>query len=178
MKKEIGRLFDKKTTDSLIGLLFEVPNGVLKMIEGTNAVEWSRSLGVIETKEDCVRVVFSSRSAIESELDASIEELNARAQAIGATVHHHGRYPGWAYNPDSPLRERYLALCEKMGMPTTVRVIHAGLECGVIASNLPGLDAISFGPNMADIHSPEEALDLASTARFWQKLVLLLKEPF
>ena len=177
-KPEVNGLFDKKMTDGLVKLLFEVPNGVLKMIDGTNAVEWSRSLGVIETKEDIVRVVFSSRSAIESELDASVDELNARAEAIGATVHHHGRYPGWEYNPNSAIRERYLALCEKMGMPTNVRVIHAGLECGVIASNLPGLDAISFGPNMADIHSPEEALDLASTARFWQKLVMLLAEPF
>ena len=59
-------------------------------------------------------------------------------------------------------------------MPATVRVIHAGLECGVIASRLPGLDAISFGPNLSDIHSPEEALDLASTERFWRRLVALL----
>ena len=174
-KEGVDRVFDKATTEHLVDLLATVPNGVLKMIDGTNAVEWSRSLGVIETKDAHVRVVFSSRSAIESELDASIEELDGRASQIGATVHHHGRYPGWEYRPDSPLREKYLRVCEVLGMPSTVRVIHAGLECGVIASNLPGLDAISFGPDLSDIHSPEESLDLASTERFWKKLVALLQ---
>ena len=161
-------------TKHLTLLLSTVPNGVLKMIDGTDAVEWSRSLGVIETKETEIRVVFSSRSAIEHQLDASIAELDACAEKIGAKVHHHGRYPGWEYNPNSPIREKYLAVSASLGMPSSVRVIHAGLECGVIASNLPGLDAISFGPNMADIHSPEESLDLASTERFFKKLAALL----
>ncbi len=166
---------DRVSSGRLITLLGSVRNGVLKMGYGAeNFVEWSRSLGVIETREDKIRVVFSSRSSIECQLDASIAELDALAELIGAEVSHHGRYPGWAYSPVSPIREKYLRVSEALGTPATVRVIHAGLECGVIASHLPGLDAISFGPNMRDIHSPEEALDLASTARFFEKLKALL----
>lgn len=170
-----AQMADRLSSERLITLLASVRNGVLKMSYGAAGfVEWSRSLGVIETKDGTVRVVFSSRSSIESQLDASIAELDALARLIGAEIHHHGRYPGWAYSPDSPIREKYLQVSKELGMPATVRVIHAGLECGVIASRLPGLDAISFGPNLSDIHSPEEALDLASTERFWRRLVALL----
>lgn len=171
------RMCDRSSSQKLVTLLGCVRNGVLKMSYGVKGfVEWSRSLGVIETKGDVIRVVFSSRSSIEDQLDASIAELNAFAALVGAEIRHHGRYPGWAYNPDSAIREKYLRICrEELDCPSTARVIHAGLECGVIASNLPGLDAISFGPNLADIHSPEESLDLASTERFWKKLVALLK---
>lgn len=170
-----ARMCDRLSSERLITLLGSVRNGVLKMGYGTeNFVEWSRSLGVIETKGDAIRVVFSSRSSIEAQLDASTAELDALARLIGAEVSHHGRYPGWEYNPVSPIREKYLRVSQELLMPATVRVIHAGLECGVIASNLPGLDAISFGPNMRDIHSPEEALDLKSTERFFRKLAALL----
>ena len=169
------RMLDRTTSERLVTLLGSVRNGVLKMGYGAeNFVEWSRSLGVIETRDDVIRVVFSSRSSIECQLDASIAELDALARLIGAEVTHHGRYPGWAYSPVSPIREKYLRVSEALGMPATVRVIHAGLECGVIASHLEGLDAISFGPNMRDIHSPEEALDLKSTERFFEKLKALL----
>lgn len=169
------RMCDRFSSERLITLLGSVRNGVIKMGYGAeNFVEFSRSLGVIETKEDVIRVVFSSRSSIEAQLDASIAELDAFSRLIGAEASHHGRYPGWAYSPVSPIREKYLRVSESLGMPATVRVIHAGLECGVIASNLPGLDAISFGPNMRDIHSPEEALDLKSTERFFKKLAALL----
>ena len=170
-----ARMADRVTSERLITLLGSVRNGVLKMSYGVAGfVEWSRSLGVIETKGDVIRVVFSSRSSIESQLDASITELDALAHLVGAEITHHGRYPGWAYSPESPIREKYLRVSKELGMPATARVIHAGLECGVIASHLPGLDAISFGPNLSDIHSPEEALDLASTERFFRKLVALL----
>lgn len=171
-----ARMMDRDGTRKLVTLLGCVRNGVLKMSYGVKGfVEWSRSLGVIETNGDVIRVVFSSRSSIEDQLDASIAELNGLAALVGAEIRHHGRYPGWAYDPDSKIREKYLRICrEELGTPATARVIHAGLECGVIASHLTGLDAISFGPNLADIHSPEEALDLASMERFWKKLVALL----
>ena len=170
------RMADRTTSTRLITLVGTVANGVLKMSNGiAGFVEFSRSLGVIETTEESFRVVFSSRSSVEEQLDHSVAELNALAALIGATVHHHGRYPGWAYDPDSKLREKFLKVSEELGAPATARVIHAGLECGVIASNLSGLDAVSFGPNMQDIHSPEETLDLASTERFFKKLSALLK---
>lgn len=169
------QMLDRSTTQNFLALLGCVQNGVLKMsYDVTGFVEWSRSLGVIETNGDGIRVVFSSRSSIEEQLDASIAELNAWATLVGAEIRHHGRYPGWAYSPDSPLREKYLRVCEELGTPAKACAIHAGLECGVIASHLPGLDAISFGPALSDIHSPEEALDLASMERFWKKLVALL----
>ena len=172
----VSRMISAEDTRRIATLLGCVRNGVLRMSTRVKGfTEWSRSLGVLYTEDEQVHIVFSSRSAIEAQLDASIAELDAWVATVGGTANHYGRYPGWDYNPDSPVREKYLRICrEVLGIEATARVIHAGLECGVIASHLPGLDAISFGPNMADIHSPDEALDLASVERFWKKLVAML----
>lgn len=171
-----ARMADAVTSRNLVAFLGTVRNGILKMSNRMKGfVEWSRNLGVIRMEGDKLDFVFSSRSAIESQLDASIAELNALAELCGLAVRHYNRYPGWNYRENSPLRDKYVKACrEELGMETEVTVIHAGLECGVISSMLPGLDAISFGPNMHDIHSPNEALELDSTERFFRKIVALL----
>ncbi|MBQ5792433.1 MAG: aminoacyl-histidine dipeptidase [Clostridia bacterium] len=167
---------DQDSTKRVICAIATVASGVLAMsnhIEGL--VEYSRNLGIIRTAEDCVHLTLSSRSAIESQLDASIDELDALAALCGASTRHHSRYPGWSYAKQSPIREEYLAAyAELFGKTPEVSVIHAGLECGIIRSRLPRMDMISVGPNMRDIHSPDERLDLASCARFWQVIAHVL----
>ena len=153
------------------------PNGVLEMsrdLEGL--VEFSRNLGVITTEGNAIRFAFSTRSAMESRIDATVDELDTFASVIGATVRHHGRYPGWKYETRSPLRDAYLHAYEKVcGKKAETNVIHAGLECGMIASKIPGMDIISIGPTMYNIHSPEEALSLSDTETFWKTLVELIQ---
>ncbi len=164
---------DEKTTDSIIAFLTTVKTGVLKMsnqIKGL--VEYSRNLGVVETNGERVKFVLSSRSSLEAQLDLSFRELDTLAVLVGARCRHYARYPGWEYAPTSPLRDKYIASFKKLyGKDLTVGVIHAGLECGILSSKTPRLDIISVGPNMHDIHSPNEHLELASCERVWNVLL-------
>ncbi|MBQ9784841.1 MAG: aminoacyl-histidine dipeptidase [Clostridia bacterium] len=154
----------------VVAILATVDNGIKEMNRDVaDLVEWSRNLGVVRTENGAVSFVFSSRSALESRLDASIDELDALARVMGCTSSHYSRYPGWEYAPVSPLRDAYMAAYRAVtGKDARVEVIHAGLECGIIYSKLPDMDIISIGPDMRDIHSPDERLDLASVEVFWK----------
>ena len=169
---------DQGSTMRVICAVGTVANGVLAMsnnIEGL--VEYSRNLGIVRTEQGCVRLTLSSRSAIESQLDASIDDLDALATLCGGSARHHSRYPGWSYAKESPIRDQYLAAYRDLfGKTPEVSVIHAGLECGIIRSRLPEMDMISVGPNMRDIHSPAERLDLASCERFWQVIAKIMAQ--
>ena len=168
---------DKDSTKRVICAIATVASGVLAMsnnIEGL--VEYSRNLGIIRTAEDSVHLTLSSRSAIESQLDASIDELDALAALCGGSTRHHSRYPGWSYAKESPIRDEYLAAYKALfGKTPEVSVIHAGLECGIIRSRLPEMDMISVGPNMRNIHSPDEALKLDSFERFVTVILELMR---
>ncbi|MBQ9773420.1 MAG: aminoacyl-histidine dipeptidase [Clostridia bacterium] len=156
----------------VLAVLATVDNGIKEMNRSIKGlVEWSRNLGVVRTQGAEVTFVFSSRSAMESRLDASIDEIDTLAAIVGGKTNHHSRYPGWEYAPVSPLRDAYLAAYRTVtGKEARVDVIHAGLECGIISSHLPDMDIISIGPDMHDIHSPAERLDLASVELFWKTL--------
>ncbi len=167
---------DRASTDRALMLLASMPNGVFEMnrnVEGL--VEYSRNLGVVRTEEGKMTCVFAARSSMEARLDASCAGLDAVARAIGAETRHHSRYPGWTYAPESPLRKAYREAYRRVtGQEAVVNTIHAGLECGIISSKVPGMDIISIGPDMKDIHSPDEALSLPSVAVFWDTLVELI----
>ena len=169
---------DKDSTARVVCAMGTVANGVLAMsnnIEGL--VEYSRNLGIVRTEQSSVHLTRSSRSAIESQLDASIDDLDALTTLCKGSARHHSRYPGWSYAVESPLRDQYLTAYEGLfGKTPEVSVIHAGLECGIIRSKLPDMDMISVGPNMRDIHSPAERLDLASCERFWQVIAKMLAQ--
>ena len=167
---------DQNSTARVICAIATVANGVLAMSNNiAGLVEYSCNLGIIRAEQSCVHLTISSRSAIESQLDASINELDALATLCSGSARHHSRYPGWSYAKESPIREEYLAAYAKLfGKTPEVSVIHAGLECGIIRSRLPEMDMISVGPNMRNIHSPDERLDLASCARFWQVIAAIL----
>ena len=84
-------------------------------------------------------------------------------------------YPGWQYNPNSELLRIFKEVwVEKFGEEPKVVAIHAGLECGLFAKKISGLDLISLGPNMYDVHTPDERLSISSTIRIWEYLKLVL----
>ena len=174
---EADMMMDSVFTERIIGLLCGVPNGVFEMNQNISGlVEYSRNLGVVETESDLIRFVFASRSAMESRLDASIRELDAIARVIGAQTSHYARYPGWEFSKESELREKYGAAYRAVtGKDVIVKVIHAGLECGLIYASLTGMDIISIAPNLQNLHSPDEALDLASTEIFWKTFARLME---
>jgi dipeptidase D len=169
-------MLSRADTDRVIAILACAANGVLAMSHAAEGmVEFSRNLGVIRTEGDEITFVFSSRSAIEGQIDASTRELDALARLTGCATRHYSRYPGWNFAPTSALRDAYRnAYAAVTGKTAGVNVIHAGLECGIIYSKKPGMDIISIGPDMQDIHSPKEKLDLSSVEVFWQTLAELI----
>lgn len=170
-------MMDQHSTDRVVALLCSVPIGVFEMNRSIKGlVEYSRNLGVVETKSDAVRLVFSSRSAMESRLDASIRELDAVARVVDAKTKHYARYPGWEFSEQSELRNKYSEAYRAVtGKDVVVKVIHAGLECGIIYASVSGMDIISIAPNLQNLHSPDEALDLASTELFWKTFAKLME---
>ena len=166
------------STRRVVGLLNEVPNGVQawsRDIEGL--VQTSLNLGILKTEADHVRMTFSVRSSVNDEKLALIYALKAAGQKFGASYDEHGAYPAWEYRKDSPLRDLMIRVFERLyGRKPVVEAIHAGLECGLFSGKLPGLDCVSFGPDMQDIHTTRERLNIASAARTWNYLLAVLKE--
>lgn len=158
--------------------LFALPNGIQAMsADMPGLVETSLNLGILELTEDGLHAEFSVRSSVESAKNALIGRLEAVMKLSGGHNEVTGDYPGWTYRVDSPLREKMVALYERMyGRRPEVEAIHAGLECGLLGSKIEDLDCVSIGPDMQDIHTTEETLSISSTARVWEFLVKLLEE--
>ena len=175
---DVEDMMDATATARVIGLLANAPCGVLAMNpDVADLVEYSRNLGILRTTPEAVRITFTSRASRESRLDATVSALDALAAALGATVNHHSRYPGWEYAPVSPVRDAYTkAYTSLYGGDVKVVAIHAGLECGYIKRQLPDMDIISIGPDMKDIHSPDEMLYLDSVERVWRALARLMAD--
>lgn len=170
--------FDADFSARLLAAIGNAPCGVIEMsrdVEGL--VEWSSNLGVITTADDRVTLTFQSRSTIEARLDHTTRIIDALAKACGGRAKHHGRYTGWNFEKDSPLRDSYLATYRELfdGEAKPV-IIHAGLECGLIRAKIPDMDMISIGPENIGLHSPSERLNIASAERFWQILEKMLSE--
>lgn len=160
----------------LLDLLCGLPHGAASMsrdIEGL--VETSDNLATVKMEEAAVRIRLSARSSVAAALDSTIGQICAVGALAGAKVVPGGGYPGWEPNMSSEL----LALSKEVfieiwGKEPNVTAIHAGLECGLIGENLPGMDMISFGPELESVHSPDERAQISSTARFWEAVKSLL----
>lgn len=167
-----------EATDRLLRMLNEMPCGVMAMSRALpDLVETSLNLGIIRTEEEAIAVTYSLRSSENEEKQRLLDRLTAIAAHYGATVSTRGDYPGWSYRTDSRLqRTACRVFRERYSREATVVTIHAGLECGIFAEKLPGLDCLSLGPDNYDIHTTEERLSLSSTVRVYDFLLHLLKE--
>ena len=174
--ERFGELFDAPMTGRLVNLL-SAPNGVLAMEEKIpDLVQFSRNLGVIRTEEQGIKIIFSSRSAKDEQIDASLSELDGYALRTDAEITHHSRYPGWEIAEHSELREKYAEVFRRLfGRELRIASIHAGLECGLIKQALPTMDLISCGPMIENLHSPDERLNLLSLERFFLLITEVLK---
>ncbi len=164
----------KKAAALLLGL----PGGVQSMsADMPGLVETSLNLGVLQINTEKMEAMYAVRSSIESSKDALLKKMEAIIYLAGGKYTCTGSYPGWAYRVDSPLRDKMIALYEEMyGTKPQVEAIHAGLECGLLASKIADLDCVSFGPNMYNIHTTEEYLSISSVARVWEYIVRLLEK--
>ena len=171
-----GNALTSEFTSKVISLLCAVPNGVQKMsaeIEGL--VQTSLNLGIAKLGST-MNLTFSVRSSVNAEKVALLQQLRDLATEYGAEYSQMGDYPAWEYRADSKLRDLMVETYARMfGAEPKVVAIHAGLECGLLSEKLPGLDCVSIGPQMHDIHTSREKLEIASTERTWNFLLEVLK---
>ena len=172
-------MLDADTTRRIVLPMTVAAVGVMAMNHNVGMVEFSRNMGVVRLEENSqtLRLVFSSRSPKESQLTASIAELDALAALVGGSFQHHSRYPGWDYAPVSPLRDAYIAAYVGLyGEQPVIKSIHAGLECGLLKAKIPDLDIIAIGANLENIHSPAEKMDLRSCEKIWTIIAAILAQ--
>ena len=171
-----GNSLTSESTGKVVGLLCAAPNGVQawsKDIEGL--VQTSLNLGIAKLGER-FSTGFSVRSSVNTEKQELLEQLKTLAGFYEASYSQSGEYPAWEYRKDSRLRDTMVRVYREMfGREPQVLAIHAGLECGILGEKLPGLDCVSIGPQMYDIHTSREKLDVASTERTWRFLLEVLK---
>jgi dipeptidase D len=173
-----GYVFDEATKAAVVQLLSLIPNGVLSMDKAIpNLVRTSSNLGVVTTNEENVVMQSLARSSLRSQTDDVQRVLKTLAETVGCEFRADSYFPGWPYRPDSELRPVFQEVYERQfGEPLDVKAIHAGLECGVLIGKLPDLDAVSYGPNLYDIHTPQEHLSISSVERSWAFLTAVLSE--
>ena len=174
----ITKVLSKETLSKVKMLYLLTPYGIKTMsadIEGL--VESSSNLGIVTTKDDKISFSNSYRSSVKSIKDDIFEQLKTIAEATNASLHVEGIYPEWEYKKDSILRDKFVEVYEKLYSKTpTITALHAGLECGLLSEILNGVDMIAFGPDIDDVHTPDEKLGITSTKRSWEYLCAVLKE--
>ena len=168
---------DEVTTGRVICMLTCLPNGVQAMsprIPGL--VQTSLNLGILTCGEKELKAVFGVRSSVDSQKEMLKEQLACLMEQLGGAATYESEYTGWEYQPDSPLRELMVEVYrDQYGKEPRVEAIHAGLECGLFAGKLPGLDCVSMGPDLLDIHTPRERMSISSVQRTWKFLTEVLR---
>ena len=168
---------NRKDSEQWIHLLNVIPHGVMaNSVKMKGLVETSLNPGILNVSAVEGMVSTSVRSSNAAAKEALINQLKSLAALCDATVGIRGDYPGWDYDPDSPLREKMVAIYEEMyGVKPQIEAIHAGLECGIFQSKIPGLDCVSIGPDMQDIHTTRETLSIPSVQKVWKFLLKVLE---
>lgn len=173
----LGKALHRAERDRLLAFLDIAANGVSRMSDDfPGVVDTSDNLGVVNLAQGAFRATFKVRSLHDGRADALADKLCAHAAGYGLRAWKDGAYPGWTPNPSS----RLLALCQEVysaqfGQPASLQVIHAGLECGLLAASHPQLEMISFGPDIRGAHAPGEKVEIESVARCWQLLKAVLQ---
>ena len=171
-----GNALTTAATADVISLLCAAPNGVQAYCpDMPELVQTSLNLGIAKLG-DRFTATFSVRSSVNAEKEGLITKLKELADFYNGTYSQSGTYPAWEFKKDSRLRDVMVPIYTRMfGKEPKVLAIHAGLECGLLGDKLPGLDCVSIGPQMHDIHTSRERLDIASTERTWKFLLEVLK---
>ncbi len=163
--------------ERLLAFLDTTASGVSSMSDAfPGVVDTSDNLGVVALEQGTFRATFKVRSLHDARADALADKLISLAVSYALRAWKEGAYPGWTPNPASDL----LALCQQVftvqfGQHASLQVIHAGLECGLLAASHPHLDMVSFGPDIRGAHAPGERVEIASVARCWQLIKAVLQ---
>lgn len=179
-KKACGeyKTLDKETAQKFMALLIHLPNGVQKRIpEFPDSVQTSLNMGTLKQTEDEISMTFSVRSSVTSEKEWLMSQLEHLTKVFGGYCRISGVYPAWEYQEDSKIRPLMIETYEEItGKNPETEAIHAGVECGIFCEKLPGLDCISYGPQINDIHTTREKLSISSVQRNWELTLAVLKK--
>ncbi|MFD0828082.1 aminoacyl-histidine dipeptidase [Neobacillus sp. M.A.Huq-85] len=175
---EFTHVFSEETKQKAITSLMLIPNGIGSMsmdIEGL--VESSTNLGVITTSETELHFASDSRSSVKSLKEDIVKKACLIAAILGCELVMENDYPEWPYNPDSKIRQVFEKVFkDQHNKDIEIIAVHAGIECGILIDKIPGLDAISIGPDMYNVHTPNEHLSIPSTINNWEYFLSVLKE--
>ena len=167
-----------KTQKKLLSALYALHNGVYSWSAAIpDLVETSNNVARVSVKNGTITIACLTRSSVESSKNDLVDMLTATFELVGMKVALSGTYPGWNPNPDSEilkvLKEKYESLFKQK---PRVAACHAGLECGILGTNYPDMDMISFGPTIKGAHSPDERVCISSVQKYWSFVLEILKD--
>lgn len=172
------KVLTNKARERVILVLMTVPDGIAKMCpEAESIVQTSSNAGIMRLREDYFSLIVSIRSSISSEKQALSDKLQYMAESIGAEFIVESDYPAWEFRERSKLRDTVVdSYTELFGKSPRVTSIHAGLECGIVYDRVKGIDIVSIGPDIEDIHTPKEKLSVLSVERTWRLLLKIMEK--
>lgn len=178
LTEKVNKVFTKDCTERVINLLFVYPNGVnTRSVVIEDLVESSTNIGVLTTTDEKVILESAVRSSVKTLKENIVERMTILAKAFGAEIDIHASYPEWQYIKDSKLRDVAKEVhVDMFGKEPEIVAIHAGVECGILNEKLGDLDMISIGPNLYDIHTPQEHMSISSVKNTWEYLKAILEQ--
>jgi dipeptidase D len=176
-----ANLFSGKTADqsdlrNALACLASLPNGVTAMSRYVpELVETSLNLGTMKLTDEALTLAYAVRSSVDDQKESLCHKIQQIAARFGAAADIRSSYPGWVYRVDSPLRNRMCTVYEKLyGIAPRLEAIHAGLECGILAGKIAELDCVSIGPDLYNVHTTHENMDIVSVRRTWEFITAVL----
>lgn len=163
-------------TKKVAKMLVALPDSVQEMsVDMPGLVQTSTNLGLMKLTDSDMTFSTTTRSSMTTQKEWIVRKVRAIVELAGGEVTVDGNYPGWAYNPHSVVKDTVLACYKELfGKDATVDAVHAGIECGLFSDSIPNLDCVSIGPDMGDVHTPNEHLSIASTERTYRLLCAVL----
>ena len=171
------KCLDRASNNALISVLLLAPNGISAVSTDIPfLVQTSSNLGSVSLDRGALNLGFMIRSNTNHGKAETVRRLRTLIEGAGGTIVPSDDYPAWEYRQDSPLRDAMVeAYAQMYGKEPQICAIHAGLECGILAEKLKGADMVSFGPNMENVHTPDERLEIQSVERCWEYLLRVLE---
>ncbi len=175
---DVYKAVEDRCAKKILSLIQTMPRGICEMSPAVSGlVETSLNLGTLTMDDQTASLGYAVRSSVASKKEELLERMILLCDAYHAAWNIKGVYPGWEYQPQSPLRDAVCGLYQKMyGKEMVVQAIHAGLECGFFAEKIEGLDCISIGPDMRDVHTTKERLSISSSEGVTRYPIYLLEE--
>ena len=175
--EKVSTVLNNEFQYKLLRCMYACPNGIYRMSPGIEGlVQSSNNIARVLVKDGNYTIQCLTRSAVDSEKSDLAQAIASAFELTGATMTNTSGYPGWEPRPDSPIVQLMSGLYSEMFKePAHVDAVHAGLECGILGTNYPGMQMISFGPNIQGAHSPDEKVQVSSVQKFWLFLLETLK---